>query len=319
MPFRFQSKYCFLTYSQCPVSKEVLLDLLKTKVPDHSYIIVSQESHQDGQKHLHAFIVSQGRMRFSSQLFFDLESEGSTYHPNIVKPNDPDATRTYVAKDGDFVEEGEFHSTKKRKGPTYGELCDASDSKEAFMDAIYQHHSRDYFLHGERIEAMASKRFKPTQQVYVPKYTDFPNLPSLLTDWYGAYFVRPRRDRPKSLILVGPSRLGKTEWARSLGNHVYVRGAWNAEHFKSPYDYIVMDDFDFSYLLSKTSSMAKSFFGCQGMTDISGKWVKTFTIDTNCPLIVCMNDDQYQEHQSFFTSDWGVSNIEVVFLNTKLY
>lgn len=50
--------------------------------------------------------------------------------------------------------------------------------------------------------------------------------------------------RPKSLVLFGESRLGKTVWARSLGSHLYTIGMNSgAELAKAPeVDYAVFDD-----------------------------------------------------------------------------
>lgn len=318
MPFRFQSKFCFLTYPQCDIDKQVLLNSLLAKLPSIEYAVVSSEQHEDGHQHLHAFIVSSSRISTRDERYFDYSCEGRTFHPNIVKPNSPDDCREYVIKDGDFIEHG-VYTPKKRKAPSYKELSDNASSKEEFMSSVYEHYPRDYFLCGERIEAMATKRFKSSVSDFVPTFTNFPNIPPLLSDWVNAYFVRPRRNRPKSLVLIGKSRFGKTEWARSLGSHVYVRGAWNAEKFKVSFDYIVLDDFDFSYLFSKSTSLPKAFFGCQGDVEISGKYVKTFTINTNCPIICLMNEDQFNEYAHFFNSEWGQANVEVITLQQPLF
>lgn len=48
--------------------------------------------------------------------------------------------------------------------------------------------------------------------------------------------------RRKSLILWGDSRLGKTLWARSLGNHAYFGGLFSLDEDVSTVDYAVFDD-----------------------------------------------------------------------------
>jgi len=130
--------------------------------------------------------------------------------------------------------------------------------------------------------------------------------------------VRPRPNRPKSLVLVSRSRFGKTEWARSLGSHAFNRGAWDAEVFKYSYDYIVLDDFDFSYMKTR-EVMLKAFFGCQGAVKITGKYIKTFTINTACPVICLMNHDQEMTLRDFFISPWGIANVDRVFLEEPLF
>jgi len=182
-----------------------------------------------------------------------------------------------------------------------------------------EHHPRDFVINHERLEYFANKRFKKSHADYVPNYTVFANLPGELEDWVAGNFVQPRPSRPMSLVLVGDSRLGKTEWARSLGSHAFNRGAWDAEVFKKEYDFIVLDDFDFSFLMSKSSSLAKAFFGCQGQVTITGKYIKAFQVNTNCPVICLMNKDQELEMREFFTSDWARDNIVRVFLTAPLF
>ncbi|ORX47108.1 hypothetical protein BCR36DRAFT_371905 [Piromyces finnis] len=67
--------------------------------------------------------------------------------------------------------------------------------------------------------------------------------------------------RPNSLILVGPSRSGKTEWARSLGQHMYFNNLLNLDDWDESADYIVLDDF--SSDITKFLPSLKCFFGGQ--------------------------------------------------------
>lgn len=316
--FRANAKNFFLTYPQCTAPVATAVAFLSGFRPTQ-YVTVAKELHQDGTPHLHALVCFVDKYNCRNQNAFDITIEGEVFHPNIQVARCLSDVRTYVQKDGEFQESGEFVDSGKRKQVPFSEIIAASDSKEAFMQAVAEHHSRDYVINHERLEYFANKRFKPTAPSYEPRYTNFPNVPDELTDWWRGNFLRPRRDRPQSLVLVGPSRLGKTEWARSLGAHAFCRGGWDAEVFKSFYDYIVFDDFDFSYLFSKSTSLAKAFFGCQGDVTITGKYVKSFTCNTNCPVICLMNPDQFMDHRDFFFSDWGKDNIVVVHLFTPLF
>jgi hypothetical protein len=56
----------------------------------------------------------------------------------------------------------------------------------------------------------------------------------------------PKTDRPKTLVVWGPSRTGKTSWARSLGRHSYLGYAWSVKQVHEDNDYIVIDDIDMS-------------------------------------------------------------------------
>jgi len=48
--------------------------------------------------------------------------------------------------------------------------------------------------------------------------------------------------RMQSLVMWGPSRMGKTVWARSLGNHAYFGGLFSLQEEVSTVDYAVFDD-----------------------------------------------------------------------------
>lgn len=50
-----RAKGWFLTFPKCDVSPQAALEYLKEKHPIEEYVI-AQEDHQDGTKHLHAFI-----------------------------------------------------------------------------------------------------------------------------------------------------------------------------------------------------------------------------------------------------------------------
>ncbi|UJO02125.1 Rep [Molossus molossus associated gemykibivirus 5] len=46
----------------------------------------------------------------------------------------------------------------------------------------------------------------------------------------------------RSLVLIGPTRMGKTLWARSLGNHAYFGGLFSLDEDIENVDYAVFDD-----------------------------------------------------------------------------
>jgi len=92
--FRIQAKSFFLTYPQCEASKEDLFALLGTKgVIVHATI--GQETHEDGNHHLHALVTYERKINVKRNDFFDLES----YHPNVQACRNVIATKTYIKKE----------------------------------------------------------------------------------------------------------------------------------------------------------------------------------------------------------------------------
>lgn len=67
--------------------------------------------------------------------------------------------------------------------------------------------------------------YAPPRPIYHPTHKIFPNITRGMRGWLATEFKK--RDRPKTLVLWGPSRTGKTAWARSLGTfarhlHFYI-------------------------------------------------------------------------------------------------
>lgn len=60
-----QAKGWFLTYPKCDVPPQAALEYLKEKHRIAEYVI-AQEDHQDGTKHLHAFIKVEKKITFNS-------------------------------------------------------------------------------------------------------------------------------------------------------------------------------------------------------------------------------------------------------------
>lgn len=130
---------------------------------------------------------------------------------------------------------------------------------------------------------------------------------------------QPASFRPKSLCLVGPTRTGKTAFARSLGPHVYVSGAFDATSFKSgEYRFFVFDDV--APIAESLKRMWKQWFGGQRDFTVTGKYVKPFRVSGGVPSILALNEDDYEEHfKAKLDNDWSKENIVTVFVRTPLY
>jgi len=87
-------------------------------------------------------------------------------------------------------------------------------------------------------------------------------------------------DRPRSLVLIGASRTGKTSWARSLGPHIYWAGFIDISRFDVSATYVIFDDFDFKFMPNK-----KQWLGCQKEFVITDKYRKKFSISWGKPCI----------------------------------
>ena len=176
-------------------------------------------------------------------------------HPNIkcVKAGKGNLIRVfnYVGKEGDVHGDlalGDLDPKSKRDEIFGGAL--AKESFDDFIATLKEEAPHDIVMGFNNVKAAGEFFFSHKEQLDMQSDKVFldENLPQPLIDWRDTYIRNPNPpDRPKTLIMVGPSRLGKTQWARSLGNVCY----WNnmidldllcIKDRVAQRDYIVLDD-----------------------------------------------------------------------------
>lgn len=87
--FRYDAKSIFLTYSQCPIAKEVMLEHLKARARPTATnqlfkACIGQERHEDGGLHLHVCAWYTKKLNFRLADHMDIfDDAGNRYHPNI--------------------------------------------------------------------------------------------------------------------------------------------------------------------------------------------------------------------------------------------
>ncbi|ANO40459.1 replication associated protein [Sugarcane striate virus] len=303
--FEFRSCNAFLTYPRCALDCEYVLDL-----PVGSYVfrwspiyaLVSAENHQDGGIHLHCLIQTLGRITTRDPAFFDLDNQ---YHPNIQAARSPDNTRDYILKDPiSHVERGTF---QPRRGNTRNPGDRGSGSKDAIMKEIFRTATskEDYLRmiqksfpfewakHLSQFEYSANYLFPPVPE---PFNNDFPETePDLicrevLDEWqHDNLFQDPEvfHYRKQSLYIVGPSRTGKTTWARSLGTHNYWQNNIDFSSYDIAADYNVIDDIPFKFC-----PCWKQLVGCQIDFTVNPKYCRKRRIKGGIPSIILCNYDE---------------------------
>ena len=95
-------KNIFITYPQCPIPPRCLLDFLQDKFADNlDCCCISQELHQDGNEHLHAFVQLKEKIRLNKDqysFFFYLNYDDPCYHPNVQPARNVKNVVNYVVK-----------------------------------------------------------------------------------------------------------------------------------------------------------------------------------------------------------------------------
>nr|WAE43016.1 MAG: replication associated protein [Cressdnaviricota sp.] len=303
MSYQLNAKYVFLTYSQTPETwtKESLLEKLPSGYVKHC---ISKESHQDGGIHFHVLLCHSTSFRTRNSRYFDVDG----VHPNVQAARDHKATRTYVKKDGDFIESDNWSDDV---GSKYSSAL-TCQTRDEFFSYFEKELPRDYILNYERLEYVANKRFKSIIPPYQNSYINF-ILPDELIEWTTGNLSRPRPERPKSLWIVGESRLGKTVWARSLGRHMYFNGMFNLDDWDNDADYLILDDFDWKFIPSK-----KGLIGAQNTIVLSDKYRKKQTLIWGKPVIILSNHDG-DVYNTCDERTWLLSNCTYFILHNKLF
>lgn len=97
--FRINAKRFFLTYPKCTLSKEELRDELE-KMHSIDHYIISEEKHEDGTPHLHAYIQFTKKLNIKDANHFNIKN----FHPNTQAVKDKVSCIRYVKKDGNYIE-----------------------------------------------------------------------------------------------------------------------------------------------------------------------------------------------------------------------
>lgn len=291
MPFRFNAKKIFLTYPQCgALTKQEVSEFL-TNIGCTAWV-VGAETHGDGGHHVHAYGEWPNKFDTRNERTFDIAGN----HPNIQPVRDRNAVIAYCKKENDYIENiGDIG----RHG-RYADLV-ATESKEDFWALVKSQYPRDYVLQLDKLNQFCEHKFGTTATAYNPRFTAF-RVPDELRGWTESELGNS--ERPKTLWLVGKSRLGKTEWARSLGCHIYWNGHIDLGTWNEEARYIIFDDFDWNYFPFK-----KQFVGAQREFVVTDKYRRKKTIKWGKPCIILWNEDNDPwDHLKRAELDWYQAN-----------
>nr|UFP62922.1 AC1 [African cassava mosaic virus] len=236
--FRVQAKNVFLTYPKCSISKEHLLSFLQTlSLPSNpKFIKICRELHQNGEPHLHALIQFEGKITITNNRLFDCihPSCSTSFHPNIQGAKSSSDVKSYLDKDGDTVEWGQFQidgrsarGGQQSANDAYAKALNSGSKSEA-LNVIRELVPKDFVLQFHNLNSNLDRIFQEPPAPYVSPFlrSSFDQVPVELEEWVADNVKdsAARPWRPNSIVIEGDSRTGKTIWARSLGPHNYLCG-----------------------------------------------------------------------------------------------
>nr|ADZ96565.1 C1 [Sweet potato golden vein associated virus] len=298
--FNLNAKNYFLTYPQCSISKEEALAQIQN-IPtavNKKFIKICRELHEDGQPHLHVLLQFEGKFQCTNQRLFDLVSQtrSAHFHPNIQRAKSSSDVKSYVDKDGDTLEWGEFQVDGRSARGGQQTANDAAaealnaGSKDAALQIIREKLPEKFIFQYHNLVSNLDRIFSPPPSVYSSPFSisSFNAVPDIISDWAAENVMdsAARPDRPISIVIEGPSRIGKTVWARSLGPHNYLCGHLDLSPkvYSNSAWYNVIDDVNPQYL-----KHFKEFMGAQKDWQSNCKYGKPVQIKGGIPTIFLCN------------------------------
>ncbi|ADO40841.1 replicase [Bhendi yellow vein India virus [India:Phalaghat:OY01:2005]] len=335
--FKINAKNYFLTYPKCSLTKEeALSQFLNLQTPvNKKFIRICRELHEDGNPHLHVLIQFEGKFQCRNNRFFDLTSptRSAHFHPNIQGAKSSSDVKSYIDKDGDTLEWGEFQidgrsarGGQQTANDGYAAALNAGSKSEA-LRVIRELAPKDYVLQFHNLNANLDRIFTPPLEVYVSPFlsSSFDQVPEELEEWVSENVMdaAARPLRSLSLVLEGDSRTGKTMWARSLGPHNYLCGHLDLSPkvYSNDAWFNIIDDVDPHYL-----KHFKEFMGAQRDWQSNTKYGKPVQIKGGIPTIFLCNPGPNASYKEFLDEEknsalkaWALKNAAFVFLTEPLY
>lgn len=311
--FRISSRQFFLTYPQADnINLDDLYNHFIEWVQDcdneAQKVLVAEEQHLDGHKHFHVYIKFEKKITTTNQFYFDYGGK----HPNIQGARSEKAVVEYCTKDGNY--RANFNVCIKPL--TMGEIIDQANNRVEFLLLMEKHQPGALVRGFGNVSAFADHRYKtPDASDPVRAFPDDFNafIPQEIYDWKVDLesHVRGVRDM-KSLWLHGPTRLGKTQLARSLGCHSYMANTWNFTTLRDDVSYAVLDDIDWDSI----KWQYRALFGLQSDVSFTGKYKRPTKFVWGIPIIFLSNELPYFPPE---TKAWMDQNVTFVHIYNKLY
>lgn len=221
-----KAKGWFMTFSDCPIKKETMLELLRKRLGDQGYqikeyIICEEIAPSTKKPHLHCFIKVDRTMRWTKDRF-DVRDMNKTWHGSYEVAKSWIKSERYCKKDGNYISNIDIESAKKKKGKM---------KKEDLLRDI------DEVLDEGLINPMQVNSFYKNQCTYKMLLNKKRKLPE----------VMPPKKR--HLWMYGCSNTGKTErlrkWIKNMGEENCFQMPYNGDWVGySDQKYLYCDEFN---------------------------------------------------------------------------
>lgn len=301
----------FVTWSQSRIEDhDEFYRQLRELMPGDAEIFGAMERHQDGSRDYYAVVkfASHADWRKARAKFVMRATDGE---------EDTAAIRFVPLKKGqrlrDFVRNKQKYCVKNREEFTFGkriEILTAAEAKKRKYQEVIDEpdYEKTRTLLIELHPAQCVTRYSNIQSYLDGEKAKGPPggcdakegkdwkpwvLPPGLEEWKQQNIVsRPKGTRAVPLILIGPSRLGKTEWAvHAADKPIVMSGSWNLRNYIAEATHVVLSDVNFRSFGHNGSVYWRGVLGCQDGFDASDKYMKRGYVKWDLLAIVTCNKD----------------------------
>jgi len=256
--FILRGKNYFLTYPQCPLPKESVMENVKA-LPNIDTAVVAHELHEDGHDHLHVYFTL--TKQYTKRGYKWLDDLAPGYHGNYQLMRKPETVLKYVVKDGDYISfnidpagciaAAEKHTTRP-KSSTYEFAQKMKDDATFTLDNM-DDIDPAWVFHNKR----KAQEYLGYQQMKRSKVAllSWPQLdatglrgPTLrICKWLLKNIRVPRVFKQKQLYVCGPPNKGKTHFVEQMKKYLAIYTLPKSQYVdgyeEGRFDLVVVDEF----------------------------------------------------------------------------
>lgn len=260
--FRLQCKTLALTYPKCSMDKATAGEQVRMLIGGDKveWIVVAQEQHEDGDKHLHICVRGKEKFHIRGANKLDLTWRGDVYHGNYKAAGRPRGWLEYISKeDGrpwtwpDDFNINDFVKCKNKNDTVALMIINGGTSKDVRDD-----HPGYYLMHKTQILSLeneiATERAKaellPWKTIN-PAGLEEPQ--AQIVQWLNNNILQPREFKQKQLFIHGPANMGKTSLVIQLMRCCHTYALPYEQYFNDwtdDFDLVVLDEFKAQHRLT---------------------------------------------------------------------